>query len=402
MRRNISRFGGMILCIIFITASGTRADDLPIKIFGYFQTELRQDNDSGNPSNSFLLQQLNLFLQRDLAKDWVSFVNFEIVNSYSSFRDWGSFNLEEAWVSYRSSDQFKIKVGLQIPEFNNLNTIKNRSPLLPYIIRPVIYEASFGEFINLDLLTPTRAYTQIYGSIPSHGIKFDYAGYIGNSGDIRTSQQVRTSSRNSGQQSGVDTTNGNMVGMRLGIRYSGLKAGFSTTHEKSNTFVGVANYFKEPASRYDYVPLVRLGTDLSYNWKDFSLEGEYLSTRFTREIASGLNVKAEFFYVTLGYYFNDHLFLYGSISELNIDEFGIRVDSVNPPNDTVYSGYDIKTEVSLPTVGFSYSLNDRLTFKGQVLLANIDEKRSEPRNSVVFYRSRRDLDRYALAVSAFF
>lgn len=388
---------GAILCI-----GKAHGDELPLKIFGYFQTEFRQDNDSGHASNSFLLQQLNLFLQKDLAEDWASFVNFEIVNSYSSFRNWGSFNLEEAWVSYRSSEQFKLKVGLQIPEFNNFNVIKNRSPLLPYIIRPVVYETSFGEFINLDVLTPARAYVQIYGSIPSHDLKIDHAFYMGNSSNVRSSEEVRSANRSSGLQSGVDTTNGNMVGLRLGLRYSGLKAGFSTTHEKSNTFVGVENFLNAPASRYTYVPLVRLGGDLSFNWKDFVAEGEYINTRFTRDIAPGLKVESEFFYVTLGYYVNEKLFLYGSLAHLKIDDFGIQIDSVISPSDTIYSGFAVDIDVDLPTAGCSYSLNDRLTFKGQVLLTDIDEKRSQPNSSTAFFRSNRELDRYALAVSVFF
>jgi len=396
------RLLSLILVVFLITSTAARCDDLPIKIFGYFQTELRQDNDSGNASNSFLLQQLNLFLQRDLAEDWTSFVNFEIINSYSSFRDWGSFSLEEAWVSYRSSEQFKIKVGLQIPEFNNLNIIKNRTPLLPYIFRPIIYETSFGESINLHGLTPNRAYAQIYGSIPSHGIKIDYAGYLGNSSNIRTTQQVRATAGGNALQSGVDTTNGFMVGSRLGIRYKGVKAGFSTTHEKLNTFVGVENFLNEPASDNTYIPLVRLGGDLSFNWKDFAVEAEYANARFTREIASGLKVEAEFVYATLGYYVNDYLFIYGSLSQLKIDEFGVQVDSVNPPADTVYSGYAVDTYVKLPTIGFSYTFNDRLTFKGQALLADLSEKRRLPNNSAVYFRSNRDIDRYALAVSVFF
>jgi len=402
MRRSCIVSARIFLGILLITASSSRSDELPLKIFGYFQTELRQDNDSGHHSNSFLLQQLNLFLQKDLAEGWTSFVNFEIVNSYSSFRDWGSFNLEEAWVGYRAREQFKIKVGLQIPEFNNLNIIKNRTPLLPYIFRPIVYEASFGEFVGLDFFTPTRAYAQIYGSIPSKGLKIDYAGYFGNNSNIRTSQQVRTAVRNNGLQSGVDTTNGFMVGTRLGIRYKGVKAGFSTTRENYNYFAGVENFLNAPASRYAYIPLVRLGGDLSYNWKDFTFEGEYINTRFTREIAPGLKVEAEFLYTTLGYYVNDYLLLYGSLSQLKSDDFGVKVDSVITPSDTVYSGYNIHTYVKLPTLGFSYTFNDRLTFKGQVLLADINETRSQPTNPAFVFRSARDIDRYALAVSVFF
>jgi hypothetical protein len=386
---------------LILTNTNAHSDELPLKIFGYFQTEFRQDNDSGSSSNSFLLQQLNLFLQRDLARDWTSFVNFEIVNSFSSFRNWGSFNLEEAWVSYRSSEQFKLKFGLQIPEFNNLNNIKNRTPLLPYIIRPFVYETSFGEFFNLDFMTPQRAYVQLHGAIPSHGLKIDYAGYLGNTPGIRTSQQVENDTH-SAPQSGVDTTNGFMVGARTGIRYKGLKAGFSTTHEKTNIFVGIQNLLNGPNANYTHIPLVRLGGDLSYNWKDFTLEAEYIDSKFTRDIAPGLKVEAEFYYVTLGYYVNDYLFVYGSISELKIRDFGIEIDSIVAPSDTTFFGYDIDTDVNMPTVGFSYTLNDRLTFKGQVLLADIRQTLSRPNSTMLPLPINRELDRYSLAVSVFF
>jgi hypothetical protein len=401
MPKRTIRFAVIVLGLVLILNVRARPDELPLKIFGYFQNEFHQDNDSGSSSNSFLLQQLNLFLQRDLAKDWTSFVNFEIVNSYSSFRNWGSFNLEEAWVSYRSSEQFRLKFGLQIPEFNNLNNIKNRSPLLPYVMRPFVYETSFGEFFNLEFLTPQRAYLQINGSIPSHGLKIDYAGYLGNSSGVRTSQQVQ-SDTHSAPQSGVDTTNGFMVGSRLGVRYNGVKAGFSTTHEKSNIFVGIENFLNEPASRYTYIPLVRLGGDLSYNWKDFAVEAEYIDTRFTRDIAAGLKVEAEFYYVTLGYYVNDYLFVYGTMSQLNIRDFGIEIDSIIAPSDTVYFGYDNNTDVDLPSAGFSYTLNDRLTFKGQVVFADINQKLTRPNSSMLPILYNRELDRYAVAVSVFF
>ena len=108
------------------------------------------------------------------------------------------------------------------------------------------------------------------------------------------------------------------------------------------------------------------------------------------------------YYVTLGYYVNDYLFLYGSLSKLNIRDFGVGIDSIIVPNDTVYFGYDIDTDVDLPTVGFSYALSDRLSFKGQVLLADISEKLSRPNSSMPPFRFSRALDRYALAVSVFF
>jgi len=402
MQRRGFRFIHLVLAVILVAPVGAAADDIPVKIFGYFQTEFRQDDDNGIARNSFLTQQLNMFLRKDLGQDWTSFVNFEIVNSFSSFRDWGSFNLEEAWVGYRASEQFKLKLGLQIPEFNNLNTIKNRTPLLPYITRPLVYETSFGEFFNLDVMTPARAFVQAYGFIPSADVKFDYAAYLGNSPNVLTSSRISNEPENSARQSGTDTTNTFSVGGRAGVRYGELKAGLSATHEKLNDFAGNEKFFGGPPSRFLRMPLNRTGADISFIWRDWSLEGEYIFANISREFASGIEFKADFYYVTLGYYINERLFAYGSLSQLEIVDFGILIDRINPPADTVYVAIDVRTKVDLPTFGVSYNLNDRITFKGQVLLVDISEEWSGANDDVVFNRFDNFLNRYALAVSAFF
>jgi len=132
----------------FTVVSNTFAQEkeTPIKIFGYFQNSFQHWTTFGERprQNSFSLQQLNLFFQKDIGSDWTAFVNFEFLNNFSSGRQWGSTKLEEAWVKYRANMRFNLKLGLLIPIFNNLNEIKNRTPLLPYIIRPLAYETSFG------------------------------------------------------------------------------------------------------------------------------------------------------------------------------------------------------------------------------------------------------------------
>ena len=160
------------------------AEDDELRVFGYSQNMLRHVNDDMFDSNSFLLQQLNIFLQKPLGPRWTSFVNLEMVNSYSSFRRWGAFNLEEAWVRYRLNREFNLKLGLQIPIFNNFNEIKSQTPLIPYIIRPLVYESSFNEIILLDEFTPGRAFVQAYGFMPRGEVKIDYALYLGNSPNI--------------------------------------------------------------------------------------------------------------------------------------------------------------------------------------------------------------------------
>ena len=141
----------LILCFLLLaTASaGAQSQEKPLRIFGYFQNSFQQWTafEFRPKQNSFSLQQLNLFFQKDLGTNWTAFVNFEFLNNFSSSRQWGSANLEETWVKYRASMRFNLKLGLLVPIFNNLHEIKNRTPLLPYIIRPLAYETSFSEFI---------------------------------------------------------------------------------------------------------------------------------------------------------------------------------------------------------------------------------------------------------------
>ncbi|MCI0441889.1 hypothetical protein L0152_01575, partial [bacterium] len=168
-------------------------DDL--EIFGYFQANYQENRvgvttsnsalnirqESKDKNNSFVIQQINLFLKRDLGSNFTAWMNFELTNSYSSDKNWGSFNLEEAWMKYGMSNAFNVKAGLLIPTFNNLNEVKNRMPYLPYISRPVVYEASLSELLKPSDYLPERANVQVYGAIPAGGAKVEYAAYVGNS-----------------------------------------------------------------------------------------------------------------------------------------------------------------------------------------------------------------------------
>ena len=119
-----------ILMLFGLSRLFAQLGEAPIKVFGYFQNEFEYQKGTGDiedlEENSFALQQLNLFFQKDLGQDWTALINFEIINSFSSLYQRGGFKLEEAWARYRASRQFNLKLGLQIPIFNNLNEIKNR------------------------------------------------------------------------------------------------------------------------------------------------------------------------------------------------------------------------------------------------------------------------------------
>jgi len=329
------RRGAIALMCLMLSLSASdllAAGDDELRIFGYSQNMFRQVDDNVFANNSFLLQQLNIFLQKPLGPRWTSFINLEMVNSYSSFRRWGAFNLEEAWVRYRLRREFNLKLGLQIPIFNNFNEIKNRTPLLPYIIRPLVYESSFNEIILLDEFTPSRAFVQVYGVVPKGEFKIDYAVYLGNSPNINDNAGGDAFADGDSNQTGIDTTTTLLVGGRLGLRHHDIKFGVSATHDFTNLFQTGADVLGQTPAELEEVRRIRLGTDLSAHVGDYHLESEYIRVRYDDDIPDFL-VRLEFYYATLGYQWTEQLHTFVSywIEEEKLSplgEFRIKVRNI--------------------------------------------------------------------------
>ncbi len=311
-----------------------------IKVFGYFQASFGYRKDINGPveEKSFSLQQLNLFLQKELAPRWAVFINFELVNSFSSFRNWGAHNLEEAWVSYRRNAQFKLKLGLQVPTFNNLNEIKNKTPLLPYIIRPLAYESSFNEIISLEEFAPGQAFVQLYGFIPAKGLKVDYAVFAGNSPNINNDPARG--------QTGVDTTKLFLVGGRFGLRTSNLKLGVSATYDHLD-FSPTAISLGYPPSGFKKVPRLRMGADFSLNTEKWMWESEFTQVTYDDNHPE-FNADKKFYYGTLGYHFTERFFAYGGYWFIGINGL--------PTQDL---------DIIAPTVGAAYNFSEAIFVKAQ-------------------------------------
>ena len=340
-----------------------------LKVFGYFQASFgyRKDLDGPVENKSFSLQQLNLFLQKELAEKWTIFINFEMVNSFSSFRNWGAHNLEEAWVNYRHSAQFKLKLGLQVPAFNNLNEIKNKTPLLPYIIRPLAYESSFNEIIALDEFAPAQAFVQLHGFVPAKDLKVDYAAFVGNSPNINSDPRRG--------QTGVDTTKLFLVGGRLGLRTSNFKLGVSATYDHLD-FSHAALVQKYPNHGFNKVPRWRLGGDFSLNAGKWMWESEFTQVTYDDNHPM-LDVDKKFYYGTLGYHFTERLFAYGGY-------WFIGANSL-PEQDL---------DIIAPTVGLAYNFSEAIFVKTQY-----GAVRFETSKPVV---SSNRADYYYLAISVIF
>lgn len=381
----MARLGALAL-LLSITAPRLFAHDGEpgIKIFGFFQNALQHWTtiDDQSEHNSFSVQQLNLFFQKDLAPQWTAFVDFEILNNFSSSRRWGALNLEEAWAKYRLNGKLNLKFGLLIPTFNNLNEINNRTPVLPYLIRPLVYETSFNEILNIEDFVPERAFVQAYGFFRLGRTKLDYAAYVGNSPNVNA-DQLRG-------QTGVDTTTSFLVGGRLGLRHRELKAGLSLSYDKDDQFQEVAERIGRTRPELQGMPRVRFGGDLSYRFKNFSFEGEFITVNLDEGVPE-LVLDLDFYYATLGYNITDQLLLYASYWDM--ESHVILVEPGGELEDT--------EDVMVPTVGVSFDLNDAVRLKGHMARIRLtDVERFEASDTVE--RRRDNFSFFGLAVSVFF
>ena len=365
----------LLLCIAALLSSEVAkisADEAKLHVFGYTQNSFQHndDNESDRTENSFALQQLNLFLRKPLSKRWTSFVSFEMVNNYSSFRHHGAFNLEEAWVKYRFGKRLNLKIGLQIPIFNNFNEIKNRTPLMPYVIRPLVYETSFQEIISLEEFVPERAFVQAYGYVPAGPAKIDYAAYLGNSPNVND-DPLR-------DQTGLDTTATVLVGGRVGVRYGEVKLGLSATHDRTNNLQEFASEVGYSARDLKEVRRVRIGSDFSVYFKDTTIEAESILVRFDDDLAD-FKASLEFYFATVSYRYSEQLLGYLSYwyEEDSLTNLGVG-------------------RIKVPNLGVAYYLNDRIVAKGQY--ARADLKSTDPESHI----EKTQFDFYAVAISVTF
>ncbi len=354
MQRSIA---GLAIALSFVGTLRAQDDSSDLKIFGYFQPQFYYQTavDPEPANNSFVLQQLNLFFQKDLGKRLSSFVNFEAVNSFSSDQQWGSFRLEEAWVRYRESRTLNVKVGLQIPIFNNFNEIKNRMPLIPYVIRPLVYESSFVDVIPVRIFVPQQAFVQAYGWHPIGNLKIDYAAYLGNT-ELVNSGFNADPDGTPNEQTGVDTTNAVMVGGRVGIRIDELKAGFSATFDRSAVFQGAEELTGLTARRYFSIPRQRTGADVSYYFRGWSIEAEWINVAFDEP--PELDLDLAFYYATLGYRLSEKLLVYGGYW-------------LTKERSVVVDRHEL-IDINVPIFGLAYTLEDQITLKVQFADVDVD------------------------------
>ncbi len=321
-------------------------------------TEYREER------STFAVQQFDIFLQKPIGESFNAFVDLEYQLNYASDRRWGSLSLQEAWLNYTPMDELSLKVGMLYPAFNNLNEIKNRLALLPYIFRPGPYERLLRDvFLSEDYL-PEQAFIQLYGAIPHGDVFWDYAFYVGNASASYISRRGEDGlpendlNRNFEFLTGVDPTEFNMklFGGRLGIRAreESFKAGVSLTHDYDNLrdttrfppiYDGIRTPLIGDAAR------VRIGADCSGSIGDVRFESEVIRVLYDLGPAEDRDIELDqlFYYTMLGYSFTDRLFLYGSF------QAGRDIFDVTSRHRTI-------------TAGAAYRLSDDITAKAQYIV----------------------------------
>ena len=303
---------------------------VPKSIFGTDKLTLDEKKDE---YTSLSVQQLNLFIRKELNANFTAWVNFEITGQFNSTNKWGSFSLEEAWVNYQASDAFNLKLGISIPRFAYLNEIKNKMPLLPYITRPLVYESSNPAIDGTDYV-PEKAFAQAFGYIPLSGVSLDYSVFIGPSEKPYIDGSGKATGGNS-----VDTTNFKLFGGRVGIKIGDFRLGVSATFDKDN---------QQSKLKQD-VPRSRMAFDLGYSYKNFFLDGEYISIKLSPSDVSASQDKL-FYYGTLGYNISESLFAYGCYSYLKDDNNSVL--SAGMKGLTFGAGYK-PTDALVVKIGYS-------------------------------------------------
>lgn len=329
--------------LFLVQANGFAQDEEGIRVFGYYQSQFEHSIVAGKGMarawNTFGLQQMNLMLGKDLSPSFSSFISLQFVSNFNSSKFWGSFNVEEAWVKYRAAEYLNVKAGLLVPTFNNFNEIKTKTPLLPYIMRPLIYESPMADLVTATNFIPENAFFQIYGVIPIASLKIDYAAYAGNNQPDFVSTVTKSASI-----TGQDTSKFKLFGGRIGVRTGSLKVGMSGTHDRTNPGSpwALPAFFKGTpifgaAAMLGPVVRTRVGFDVSYQAAGFSVEGEYIAVNhaLTEQQESILKIlpvitagnlyddmsKVTYF-ASLGYDFNEQWFAYVTYAKLQ-DKFNL-------------------------------------------------------------------------------
>jgi len=361
-----------------------------ITVFGYFQPYYTSfSNEYGPPGpptgeenfsyNTLGIGQLNLFFQRPIGENFTAFVNFEYVNNFSTGNGFGTYSIQEAYFLWDYKDFLRVKFGMVIPKFNAMFQIYNRTPLLPYLNRPKLYEASTGNLVDIFDILPQKALIHIDGFVPTSVANFDYALYISGptNGFISSPKNDMIPGYVPFGQSAVKYVG---LGGRVGITSGPVKAGvsFSTDVENKRHYLAdVANkyisymedsvaqvYLNDPTNLGD-LNRIRIGADVTITLGDLTIAGEFLQTN-TDVSASNQTILNQWnandsYYIGKGF---NKLFYYASATyDISPEAYLFAMyDFLDDKADPFYFGIEGYYGIS---GGGGYHVNENVVLKAQ-------------------------------------
>ncbi|HRI48291.1 MAG TPA: hypothetical protein PK559_14380, partial [Ignavibacteriaceae bacterium] len=367
--------------VLFLLAVFTALPELGfaqdgLQVFGFTQAYYTSFSNTWTPAppageedykyNHMGIGQLNLLFNNNFGDDFSAFINFELTNNYSSSKGFGSFNLQEAYFKWDGPDYLKVKFGSVIPQFNGLYQVYNKTPLMPFLVRPKLYEVNMENLVDIFDILPQKALLHINGTFPLEKASIEYSAFLTNPVNkfISSPNNDLIPGYVSYGQSAVNYVG---LGGRLGFNYGGFNVGVSVSADKDNKrrFISDVN-----GNEVDLGDLLRtrLGFDFDFNFAGFNLKGEYLkvSSKVTSDIQDSLNAwnnadpyyignsfDKEFYYVLLQYNITEKLFAYTMYDYLT--------DKVDPFFFGLEGYYGIH-------VGGGYNLNDNIVLKAQYIL----------------------------------
>lgn len=382
---------GILTLLHGVTYAQVNDDDL--YIFGFSQVIFnhRQLDSNIYPSSTFpagltvnsntstfALHQVNLFFQKSINSKTTFFLNFEASGSYSSRLPSGEFEIPEGWISFKLSDGLSLKTGLLLPRFNNLTEIKNRLPLFPYIIRPIVYEALLSNIFKPEDYKPQSAYFQLSGDKKLFdNYNLNYAFFIGNAensflSSIR-SNEVGTEEESTTLYRGENLNTALAYGGRIGIEnyINTKKFGVSFTIDEDNKTKPENSVFRLPKLTTPIlgeIPRYRLGIDLSFTHQNLSFESEYMgvfhdhSNIRNKQAFQSANLNKFFAYGNVTYDFTEKLYAFGYIS-YNSDN---TYEFVAPNSPS-------KAGIKIISTGGGWRINEVTIFKFQLFKSQLNK-----------------------------
>lgn len=163
-------------------------DEFKLNIYGYTAAKFAAYtpnnepllNSQGKVRTTFSMFQTGLFLSGNVSSDWKYLVELQVQNDFSFQQLIGQNFIHQAWIEYRPTDAFGVRIGTSLAPFGYFNVIHSRPSLYWIIERPVVYQEQ--ELIgDIELVRAEFANLMASGALRlSDDAKLDYSLQVAN------------------------------------------------------------------------------------------------------------------------------------------------------------------------------------------------------------------------------